>query len=180
MCRSAPSFPSPLVAHSNLTHCFLLVALPLKLVQAHDSPVRCLTFARAPQTDASGSYRYDWEQHLVVSVAQGRLRVVDLRDNDGVSLQLKASRGVSSTCDLSWRSTPGRLTIAASLDLAAPILYGTATSLQNGSVVAADSDFAVYMSGLRPKALGSMRRAASHQGTVWVRQHRCPPIERRD
>lgn len=97
---SIGSFCPTLLRHlRQILHEFFLAALPLKLVQAHDSPVRSLTFVRAPQTDASGSYRYDWEQHLVVSVAQGRLRVVDLRDNDGVSLQLKTSRGVSSMCE---------------------------------------------------------------------------------
>jgi hypothetical protein len=69
-----------------------LIALPLQLMQIHDSPIRSTCFVRAPQADATGQYRFDWEQHLVMTTGNNRLVLTDLRESEGIGLPLRIGR----------------------------------------------------------------------------------------
>lgn len=61
-------------------------------MQIQDSPIRSTSYIRAPQADGSGQYRFDWEQHLVATTGNNRLILTDLRESEGVGLQLRIGR----------------------------------------------------------------------------------------
>lgn len=151
----------------------MLAALPLALLQAHEAPIRALRYVRAPQADAIGTYRFDWEQHLVVSTANNRILLTDLRENESIGLPLRLGRCESLSLFPSSLRCERPLTDARSSCLAraaAASLYAAAASVQNGTVIAGDGDYQAYMFAMRPRGLGMGRRTAGHQGSIWVRR----------
>jgi hypothetical protein len=46
--------------------------------------------------------------------------------------------------------------------------YASTASVQNGTAIVGDGDYQAYLYTMRPRGVGMMRRAAGHQGAIWV------------
>ncbi|CDZ97545.1 WD40/YVTN repeat-like-containing domain [Phaffia rhodozyma] len=123
--------------------------IPLHSIQAHSAPIRSLSYLRAPQADAQGIYQYDWEQSQILSVSMnGRIVLTDLRESGG-----SAGGGGSS------------LTLRMVRDMT---LATTAVSIQNGSGLIGDGDFAVQMIRGRPRNTSTFRKVSAQEGAIWA------------